>query len=454
MPVEPATLSRPPAVAPPARFVPTGQFRGSLDEWGYLEEEWFATGEVEGHPYATALTVRRPRDPERFSGIVVVEPVHAATAAPVWIYTSLAQMRAGHGWAAVCSQKSVLDGFVKPTNPDRYDSLTVWSDAPPLAATGVEGLRLPRDPAGMQDRMARLRAVNVLSTPILAQVGAALRREGGPFSGLGVRHAVLSGHSQTGGVVTDYIVSGHDTLRLEDGSAVFHGYFPSGAPSVRFGPRDVPIVQVLSDGDIADPNRPGREGRGYRQEDSDDSGDRYRLYELAGLGHMGTRYPPYNDTAMWLNDPIGTAGKVPPGAAMNSLPHSELFSMGLHHLVAWVSDGVTPPRADRIEVGADGLFAKDDQGNSKGGVRCAQIDVPRLRYLSTPGFKEDGTTPAFGVVGIEEPLPNDVLARLYRDHADYVERFSRRVDELVAEGWLLAEDADEMRKEAVDAQVP
>jgi len=80
--------------------------------------------------------------------------------------------------------------------------------------------------------------------------------------------------------------------------------------------------------------------------------------------------------------------------------------------------------------------------------------VPRLRYLSTPGFKEDGTTPAFGVVGIEEPLPDDVLARLYRDHADYVERFSRRVDELVAERWLLAEDADEMRKEAVDAPVP
>jgi hypothetical protein len=138
---------------------------------------------------------------------------------------------------------------------------------------------------------------------------------------------------------------------------------------------------------------------------------------------------------------------------MNSLPHSELFSMGLHHLVAWISDGVTPPRADRIEAGADGLFAKDEQGNSKGGVRCAQMDVPRLHYLSTPGSTEDGT-PAFGVVGIEEPLPSEALGRLYRDHDDYVDRFNRRVDELVAQGWLLADDADEMRKEAANASVP
>ena len=66
-------------------------------------------------------------------------------------------------------------------------------------------------------------------------------------------------------------------------------------------------------------------------------------------------------------------------------------------------------------------------------------------------MKEDGT-PAFGVVGIEEPLASETLARLYRDHADYVERFNRRLDELVAQGWFLAEDADEMRAEAEEAE--
>jgi hypothetical protein len=452
MTVDPATITRPPAVDPPERFVPTGQFRGGLDEFDYVEEEWFASGEVDGHPYTTALTVRRPRDSSHFSGTVVVEPVHAASAAPIWIYTSLYQMRHGHGSAVVCSQKSALDAFVKPTNTERYASLEIWSDEPQPETSGIDSLRLPRDPAAMQARMEHMRRLNVHSTPILAQVGAALTGDG-PFSGLGVQKLVLVGHSQTGGVVTDYVLRGHDDQRRADGSPVYDGFFPSGAPSVRFGPRDVPLVQVLSDGDISDPNRPGREGRGYRREDSDETGDRYRLYELAGVGHMGTRYPPYSDNAMWQNDPIGTAGSVPKDAVMNSLPHDELFSMGLHHLVRWVADGETPPRADRIEVGSDGLFVRDEHGNNRGGVRCAQMDVPRLRYQSNPGVTEDGV-PAFGVVGIEEPLPPETLKRLYADHSDYVERFNRRLDELIAQGWLLAEDADEMRAEAEKADVP
>ena len=453
MTVDPATLRRPPVVDASARFVPTGQYRGTLGEFDYVEEEWFATGQADGHPYTTTLTVRRPRDPVRFSGTVIVEPVHAASAAPIWIYTSTYQMRAGHGWAAVCSQKSVLDLFVKPMDADRYASLDIFSDAPSLAASGFDQLRVPRDPAAMRERMEQMRRVNALSTPILAQVGAALDGGEGPFAGLGVRTLLLVGHSQTGGVVTDYVLKGHDAHRRPDGSPVYAGYFPSGAPSVCFGPRDAPLVQVLSEGDIADPYRPGREGRVYRREDSDDPSDRYRLYELAGVGHMGTRYPPYSDNATWQHDPIGTAGSVPEDAAMNSLPHDELFAMGLDHLVRWVASGENPPRADRIEVGPRGLFAKDEHGNSLGGVRCAQMDVPRLHYEPTPGIKDDGT-PAFGVVGIEEPLSPETLGRLYRDHADYVERFERRLDELVAQGWLLAEDVDEMRAEADKADVP
>jgi hypothetical protein len=223
---------------------------------------------------------------------------------------------------------------------------------------------------------------------------------------------------------------------------------------VQFGPRDVPLVQVVSEGDIAHPDHgPMRVGRGYRRDDSDDPTDRYRLYELAGAGHMNTRFPPYSENATWQMDPTGTAGAVPPNAIMNSLPHGEMFSVGLDHLVQWVSEDAMPPRAARIETGADGLFVKDEYGNSRGGVRCAQMDVPRNRYAANPGTNPDGT-PAFGVVGTEEPLPSETLKEMYRDHEDYVDRFSRRVNELVAEGWLLPGDVDEMRAEAEGASVP
>jgi hypothetical protein len=453
MTVTPAVLSTPEAAEDSQPFVPTGGFRGDPLEYDYVEEEWFAKGEADGHPYTTSVFVRRPRDPSHFSGTVVVEPLHAASAAPVFIYTSTYLMRAGHGWACVCSQKSALEAFVKPSDERRYASLEIWSDAAPLEVTGVGAASLPRDPAAMQARMEHMRKMNALSTPILAQVGAALAEGTGPFAGFDVRHLILAGHSQTGGVVTEYILNGHDAYRRDDGAPVFDGFFPSGAPGIAFGPRDVPIVQVLSDGDISNPNRPGREGRKYRRADSDDPGDRYRLYELAGVAHMGTRYAPYNDNAMWQNDPIGTAGNVPKDAAMNSLPHGELFSMGMHHLVEWVAGDVTPPSADRIEVGPDEQFVKDEYGNTVGGVRCAQMDVPRLEYLSNPGVNEDGT-PAFGVVGIEKPLPKDTLQGLYRDHADYTERFNRRLDELIDEGWFLAADAEDSRTEAEKAEVP
>ncbi len=453
MTVEPAALDRPQAPAGSEPFVPTGGFRGDPGEFDYVEEEWFATGEADGHPYTTSVFVRRPRNPSRFSGTVVVEPLHAASAAPVFIYTSTYLMRAGHGWACVCSQKSALEAFVKPSDAERYASLEIWSDTPPLEASGVGAASLPSDPAARQARMDQMRKMNALSTPILAQVGAALADGVGPFSGFDVRDVILAGHSQTGGVVTEYIVNGHDTFRRADGSPVFHGFFPSGAPSMRLGPCDVPIVQVLSDGDIASWSGPWREGRDYRRPDSDEPGDRYRLYELAGVAHMGTRYPPYNDNAMWQNDPIGTAGNVPKDATMNSLPHGELFNMGMHHLVEWVAGGVTPPRADRIEIGPDDQFVKDACGNTRGGVRCAQMDVPRRHYLSNPGVNEDGT-PAFGVVGIEEPLPKETLQRLYRDHADYTERFNRRLDELIDDGWFLADDAEDSRTEAEKAEVP
>jgi hypothetical protein len=278
-------------------------------------------------------------------------------------------MRAGHGFAAIGSQKSALDTHVKPFDAERYASLQIWSDAPPPKNAAMAAP--PRDPAAMQARMEAMRKLNVLSIPILAQVGAALSDGPGPFDGYDVRHVILAGHSQTGGVVTDYILNGHHAYRRDDGSPVYDGYFPSGAPGVTFGGYDVPIVQVVSDGDISDPNRAGRENRTYRRDDGDESRDRYRLYELAGVPHMGTRRAPYNDSTMWRSGAASmTAGQVPEGAAMNSLPHNELFSAAMDHLIRWVVDGVTPPRADRIEVGADGLFAKRDA------YRGREADVP------------------------------------------------------------------------------
>ena len=447
MSVKPATLMRAESSGTEAFFVPPGGAPGTLETHGYVEEEWIAAGEALGASYRTTLLVRRPRDPARFSGTLIVEPVHAMGAVPIWMYTSSYQMRSGHACACVCSQKSALEAHVKRSNPERYASLEIASSE--AREDRPSGPGRPTEPDGIRAWMQRMRAMNAASTPILAQTGAALR-DTGPLADWGVRHVILVGHSQTGGVVTEYTVSAHQTARRSDGAPIYDGLFPSGAPSVRFGPRDVPLVQTLSEGDIADPRRPGREGRGYRRADGDDPEDRYRLYELAGLPHMGTRYPPYNDPAMWAGNASGTAGRVPADARMNSLPHGELFSMTLDHLVRWVDGDRVPPRAERMEVDEDGLFVKDEVGNSRGGVRCAQMDVPRLRYLANPGTTEDGR-PARGVVGFEEPLSSETLRQLYGTHGAYVAAFERRLEALIEAGWMLRADAEEMRAEASSA---
>ena len=85
--------------------------------------------------------------------------------------------------------------------------------------------------------------------------------------------------------MTDYIVNSHGFQRHGDGSPVYRGSSER-RPVVRFEHVDVPILQVLSDGDISDPNRPVGRAAGIGGS-SDDPADSYRLYELAGVAHMG-----------------------------------------------------------------------------------------------------------------------------------------------------------------------
>jgi hypothetical protein len=54
----------------------------------------------------------------------------------------------------------------------------------------------------------------------------------------------------------------------------------------------------------------------------------------------------------------------------------------------------------------------------------------------------------------KEQFEKAALQKLYKDHADYVTQFEHRLDELVRAGWFLAEDAEEFRVQAQEADVP
>ncbi len=421
------------------RFAPYASVRFPIDVYDYVESEWIASGSEDGNSYETTVLVRLPRDRSRFSGVVLVEPLHAHGIAPMSLYSSTYIMRSGHGWAMVAAQRTTIHDHVRNADPDRYASLHIAGPG-----DGTLGGEVPFDnPGAMSEFWARVKATNRASSTILAQVGAALR-DGAVVDGHRVDHLLLMGHSQTGSVVTYYIDEAHESQRFADGRPVYDGYCPTGFPTRPFGACDVPIVQIVSDGDVSDPlgtfvvDYPGRQ---YRRADSDAPTDRYRLYELAGVPHMGTRYAPFDDVALWQHGP-GGAG-LGTDSRMNTLPHNELFNAGLHHLVAWVADGTAPPRAERIETRADGRFEVDDIGNSIGGVRCVQMDVPRARYL--PNAPTLDGKPSVATIGTEVPLSPSEMAARHGTADRYRQRFDSRLAELVNEGWLLPEDVDYMR---------
>ncbi len=393
------------------------------------------------------MLVRRPRDWARFSGTVIAEPLHVHGIAPIWIYSAPYILRSGHAWVEITAQKTTLDLYVKASDPGRYGTLHIEG---PDSADFDMNVNLGNRELSKTFFSELVRRNRATST-ILAQVGAALRLPEGPFAGTRVDHVLLVGHSQTGWVATTYIGDTHAVRRLADGLPVYDGFFPSGFPLDPFHDVDVPVVQVMSDGDVSDYSFvPGYEGRRYRREDSDRPGDHFRLYELAGVPHMGTRHAPYNDVSLWKAN--FADDDVTFGPKMNSLPHFELFNTGLHHLVEWVANGTVPPRAGRLEVGPDGYFAKDEHGNTKGGVRSAQLDVPHSTYRPNP-IHPDGSF-SYLTIGSDEPFDAAKLRKLYRDASDYTERFERRLDELVAEGWFLAEDTEDLRREARQLEIP
>jgi hypothetical protein len=90
MTVRPAHLRRSDVEGAP--FVPYASETPSLDEYDYIQEEWIATGRLDGdgdgEPYETVVIVRRPRDATDFSGTIIVETLHVHGIAPIWIYSA------------------------------------------------------------------------------------------------------------------------------------------------------------------------------------------------------------------------------------------------------------------------------------------------------------------------------------------------------------------------------
>ena len=455
----------------------------NIYDWGSdgsAAEPQVATADA---PYTTRMIVRGPADSADFSGTVWVElnnPSRGWDVEVQWPAIQDKVMRDGDIWVSMTAKPNVIASLQR-IDPARYGELAM---ANPLPASEQECGLLPGE-EGYDENLSRLYE-NGLVWDMISQVGALVRdtSEGAPLAGYDVKHVFGTGESQTGFFLNTYANNFANAAVLADGSPVYEGFLSASGAG-----RTVPISQCLEAMPADDPRgqlpaehvpfiRADAQGDifllgsyDWRREDSDDPKAGYRLYEIAGAPHgpaFITNYQPDPEA-------IKRAGDLPTQVAYqyggaettaNHLPRQYIEPAMYANLEKWVIDGTLPPKAEPIATvkgESSSLFGTvypltfetDEHGNVLGGVRSPYLDVPTATYF-------ESATPVEGLpyawsFGHQVDFGTAKLHELYGvvgAQQNYVTKVRASVDQLLADGWLLPEDAERILTEAELRPVP
>jgi hypothetical protein len=398
--------------------------------------------------------VRRPADPDEFSGTVVVEWHNVSAgidAAPDWGFFHRYLHGNGHAYVGVSAQKAGIDGGgIVPGAPGLHLKL--------LAPERYAALEHPGD---------------AWSFDMFTQVGELLRAPGreNPLRGLEPERLIAAGESQSAACLVTYVNAVDPQARVFDGFFV-HGRPGAGTsidgvfmPSARQGSAEeisttasaiagkgerirddarVPVLVLQSETDVI--------VLGSGRAEQPDSA-RIRVWEVAGAAHAdtytvsGSRHDDgtlSGEQLAVLMRPTTSLLIGNTGTPVNAGPQQHYVAQAaLKHLVDWAAGGPPPPNAPRLaRTGDDDTpFALDANGNVLGGVRTPWVDVPTA-VLS--GLGQAGDSFAF-LFGRTEPFDEATLAEHYPGgKAEYLERFEAALDATVQAGFLLGEDRDEI----------
>ncbi len=390
-----------------------------LPSLGYTESEFFFGGTATGYsgarkpngiwnarPAARAefrsrMIVRRPQDPARFSGTVVVEWLNTTTGRDLdasWGAGADEIIREGYAWVGVSAQQPGVRTIVA-ADPQRYGSL---------------------DHPGTP-----------FSLDIFTQAGRALTRHSGaaPLAGLDPEHLIAIGQSQAASYLISYVNGVQPLVEVFDG---FLLHTPAQAGRIR-ADLEQPTLIFVTESELA--------GFGYvsvRQPDSDS----VRTWEVAGAAHA--------DGVLLRQS--GYASACP---SVNEGPHRQTLRAALHHLVAWTATGAAPPKSPRVKLvtetgkGRRVVIERDEHGNAVGGIRTPLVDVP----VSTLSGEAAAGGPVCRLFGSTTPFDAATLARLYPTHDAYVSAFTASAEAAVDAGFILRPEADEMIAEAQQSAI-
>jgi len=410
---------------------------------GYVREEFFVAGTASAYSasgplgadgkwsvsphdtadYRTRIVVRRPSDPARFNGTVLVEWFNVSgglEASPDWTYLGPEIVRSGYGYVGVSAQEFGVGGGRALLGVPGLEQRSG------LVASGPERYGSLRHPG---DRFA---------FDMLSQIGRALRAPGSPpaLGTLRPERIVAMGESQSAFFLTTYIDAVQPTAQVYDGFFV-HSRGASGASltgtpiasdDVPRGLKirsdtDVPVMIFETETDLG----PMLDYGPARQPDA----ERIRTWEVAGTAHADA----------YVVGPFASA--LGCDFIVNEGPQHFVAQAALVALNRWIADGVPAPEAPRLELSttAPPELARDQLGNALGGVRTPAVDVPISTLSGEAPLGASRLCSLFGsTVRFDEPT----LVALYRDRAGYLAAYRRSLDVTISAGFLLESDRAEL----------
>jgi len=450
-----------------------------LARTGYVEQEYFQSGTAHIYewpkvgtleslgsgPYTTRILVRRPRDPRKFNGAVIVEPLNPSMRVDLdlmWDYSHRYLMRKGYAWIGV-TVKPVALAALKRFEPTRYAALSL---ANPLPAAG----RCPDPELGPHDVSSEVG----LAQDILSQLGALVRSDdaANPLRGYEVTRVYLTGYSQTAGYVRGYANAISPFARRANGGPIFDGYleaghapfnvplndcaplYKPGDPRLLVGRVGVPFMDVASESDTL-------VNYFMRQPDGNRAPFEFRRYEVAGATHIGEMHGalPSDKESVGAGAAPGGGPEActPAGYGLSDFPMGVVLDTMWQNLDAWVVKRISPPPGTRLVLrggsggGVDAAVAveKDRFGNALGGWRTTVVDVPTATWHSSRSGPDGCVRMGYSV-----PFGKSMLQRLYPSHHAYVRKVDADVKRLVDGRWLTPLDASAIRRQAEQAAVP
>jgi len=432
---------------------------GMAEQYAYTEEEFFLagsarsfvpTGELGGDgrwtvaasgataPYETRMLVRRPTDPAKFNGTVVLEWLNVSgglDADPDFGLGHEELLRSGYAYAEVSAQ-----------------AVGVIGGAGLLPVPNFEPLPLVKaDP----QRYGRLvHPGDDYSYDMFAQAGEALRHPDGldPLGGLSRQRILAVGESQSAFRMTTFANAIHPITHVFDGFLI-HSRGAGGdtlnttakvavpAKSIVRTDLDVPVMQVETETDLFT--------LGFHPARQPDT-DRIRTWEIAGASHADQSVLDYGVASGTRSVPGASFDLAASCGPINTGPMALVIRAAFDALNTWVTDGKAPSTADPLLV-QNGRISRDEHGNALGGLRTPAVDAP-IATLTGEGNSKPGIF--CSIFGSTTPFDAATLSTLYPTHADYVTKVTAAAKAAVTAGHLLQADSDLIVAAAERAPIP